>query len=99
MVPGAAVQSEAKVLEAAKRIEVSWQDGTTVSWRFSPSIDASTLIEIEHRGFSGSSQEQIDAAVGSTEGFSIVLCDLKVLLESGASPHLVRDKAMLFHKT
>lgn len=32
---------------------------------------------------------------GATEGFSIVLCDLKTLLESGRSAGLVRDKARL----
>jgi hypothetical protein len=35
--------------------------------------------------------------VNATEGFSIVLCDLKVLLESGHSANLVKDKAQLIH--
>jgi uncharacterized protein YndB with AHSA1/START domain len=95
MVPGATVQSEAMALEEARRIEVAWPDGTMVSWRFSPSVESSTLVEIEHRGFKGSPQQLVEAAVDSTQGFSIVLCDLKILLETNTSPRLVRDKALL----
>ena len=31
--------------------------------------------------------------------FSIVLCDLKTLLESGRSANLVKDKAELIHRS
>ena len=34
-------------------------------------------------------------AVATTEGFAIVLCDLKSLLETGKSGGMVRDKAVL----
>ena len=34
-------------------------------------------------------------ATGTVEGFAIVLCDLKTLLETGESANLVRDKAAL----
>ena len=34
-------------------------------------------------------------ALGATEGFAIVLCDLKSLLEQGVSGGMVRDKARL----
>ena len=33
------------------------------------------------------------------EGFSIVLCDLKTLLETGTSAGLVRDKAELISRS
>ncbi len=39
--------------------------------------------------------KEVAQAVGAAEGFSIVLCDLKTLLESGTSANLVRDKAEL----
>jgi uncharacterized protein YndB with AHSA1/START domain len=94
MVPGATLQCEARVLDEAKTIEVGWPDGMTVTWRFSAGIESSTLVEVEHQGFKGSPQEQLDAAIDSTQGFSIVLCDVKVLLETNVSPHLVRDKAL-----
>ena len=34
-------------------------------------------------------------AVSTTEGFAIVLCNLKSLLETGKSGGMVRDKAVL----
>lgn len=34
-------------------------------------------------------------ALNATEGFSIVLCDLKVWLETGRVANLVKDKAEL----
>jgi hypothetical protein len=37
--------------------------------------------------------------VNATEGFTIVLCDLKTLLESGRSANLVRSKAALIAAT
>jgi hypothetical protein len=37
--------------------------------------------------------------VNATEGFAIVLCDLKVLLETGHPAGLVKDKAELIHRT
>jgi hypothetical protein len=37
----------------------------------------------------------VEQVVNATEGFSIVLCDLKILLESGQSANLVRAKAEL----
>lgn len=37
----------------------------------------------------------MEQAVNATEGFSIVLCDLKTFLETGRSANLVRDKAKL----
>ena len=34
-------------------------------------------------------------AVNATEGFTIVACDLKSLLETGRSGNMARDKAVL----
>ncbi|MEP7276850.1 MAG: hypothetical protein ABI812_10875, partial [Betaproteobacteria bacterium] len=36
-----------------------------------------------------------DGSQAATEGFTIVLCDLKCLLETGQSGNMVRDKAAL----
>ena len=56
----------------------------------------SVLIASELRTESGfPSENVVDAIVGATEGFSIVLCDLRTLLETGRSANLVRDKAEL----
>ena len=44
-------------------------------------------------GFTGA--DALQQATGTIEGFTIVLCDLKRLLETGESPGLVRAKAEL----
>ena len=44
-------------------------------------------------GFEGA--DALRQATGTVEGFAIVLCDLKTLLETGESANLVRDKAAL----
>lgn len=63
-----------------------------VSMNFTEAGESVTLLSVETSGFP---KDNVDAAVGATEGFCIVLCDLKVLLESGRSPNLVKDKAQL----
>jgi len=50
-------------------------------------------VTVEVEGFDG--KGATDEAMGATEGFTIVLCDLKSLLEGGASGGMVRDKARL----
>jgi hypothetical protein len=54
---------------------------------------AVTQVAVQVTGFS--SDADVAGIVGATEGFSIVLCDLKTLLETGRSANLVRDKAEL----
>ena len=76
-------------MEVDTRIAVQWSDDTTVGWRFSPFRD-STVVTIEHAGLG-----DVEAVVEATQGFTIVLCDLKVLLETGSSPRLSADKAWL----
>jgi uncharacterized protein YndB with AHSA1/START domain len=61
--------------------------GARVRWKFMvPGAEADVVV----RRF-----EVLEQATGTIEGFSIVLCDLKTLLESGTSANLVRDKAAL----
>ncbi|MDI1274172.1 hypothetical protein [Polaromonas sp.] len=57
---------------------------------FKPQGAGATVVSVVASGFMEAAE-----AVGATEGFSIVLCDLKTLLESGISANLVRDKAEL----
>jgi hypothetical protein len=52
-----------------------------------------TRVAVEVTGFKD--DNGVDSIVNATEGFSIVLCDLKTLLETGHSANLVRDKAEL----
>jgi uncharacterized protein YndB with AHSA1/START domain len=71
-------------------MEFEWSDGVSVRIGFNPHGQGATRVSITATGFSGSSQ-----AATATEGFTIVLCDLKSLLETGQSGHMVRDKAAL----
>ncbi len=52
-----------------------------------------TRVSVEVSGFP--SDDAVAQALSATEGFSIVLCDLKTLLESGRSAKLVKAKAEL----
>jgi uncharacterized protein YndB with AHSA1/START domain len=52
-----------------------------------------TRVAIACSGFPG--DDLVAQATNNVEGFTIVLCDLKTLLESGRSANLVRDKAEL----
>lgn len=92
MVPGATAQTKVSALEPHKHIAIEWDDGTYARWRFE-TVEEGTIVRIDNWGFKGSQHEMIETAIESTQGFTIVLCDLKTLLETGRSTHLVRDKA------
>jgi uncharacterized protein YndB with AHSA1/START domain len=95
MVPGACVDTTVDVLERNERIEIRWSDGTRVRWSFEDRLDSTCTVEVEHSGYSGSPSEAVAAAVEATQGFTIVLCDLKTLLETGTAHNITRDKASL----
>lgn len=90
LIPGATVESVVEVLESDRRILIHW--GTTqVEWTFLEH-DGETVVTVEHRGLPHSEIAE------STEGFTLVLNDLKLLLETGKSPGIVRDKAALIQR-
>ena len=92
MVPGATAQTKVSALEPHKHIAIEWDDGTYARWRFE-TVEEGTIVRIDNWGFKGSQHEMIETAIESTQGFTIVLCDLKTLLVTGRSTHLVRDQA------
>jgi hypothetical protein len=49
--------------------------------------------DVTATGFTG--VDAASSAVNATEGFTIIACDLKSLLETGQSGNMVRDKAVL----
>lgn len=73
-------------------IAFTWSDGIAVKIQFHPQEDG-TKVSVSATGFNGS--DTTAQAVDATEGFAIVLCDLKSLLETGQSGNMVRDKAAL----
>jgi uncharacterized protein YndB with AHSA1/START domain len=95
MVPGASAQTHVEELLPERLIRISWDDGTTVSFAFEAYSEGGTRVEVVNGGFSGDAEEVMAAALEATQGFAIVLCDLKATLEHGRSMGFVRDKALL----
>ena len=92
MVPGATETVTVTDFEPPRRIAFDWSDGMYVNLGFRELGPGVTQVTVEMTGFAGTG---IAGIVDATEGFSIVLCDLKTLLETGRSANLVRDKAEL----
>ena len=92
MVPGAVDKVTVDEFERPSLITFSWSDGSKVRLEFSKHSAGRTRVSAE---FSLSADNAIEQVANTTEGFSIVLCDLKTLLESGRSANLVRAKAEL----
>lgn len=90
MVPGAKETVTVTDFSAPSHLTFSWSDDIKVEKRFDSQGTDATVVRVLSKGFK-TAKEAVDA----TEGFSIVLCDLKTLLDSGASADLVRDKAEL----
>ena len=55
-----------------------------VAMTFEPFGDGGTRAAVEVSGFTGA--DALQQATDTVEGFTIVLCDLKTLLETGESP-------------
>ncbi|TKT83036.1 polyketide cyclase [Aquamicrobium sp. LC103] len=70
-----------------------WSDGekpTTVEWKFTARPDGTTFLSAANWGFEG--EGAVEHAIGSTEGFTLVLAGLKAYLEHGIGLTLVRDR-------
>ena len=93
MVPGARETVTVTEFHAQRRIGFEWSDGVKVAIAFQEHGKEGVRVSVEATGFTADGG--IEQLVNATEGFSIVLCDLKTLLESGRSANLVRDKAAL----
>lgn len=74
-------------------IGFTWSDDIAVKFEFHRQGSNGTKVSVSATGFEGTEKET--KAVNATEGFAIVLCDLKCLLETGQSGNMVRDKAAL----
>jgi uncharacterized protein YndB with AHSA1/START domain len=89
------VSAPVKVSEIVKneRIEVEWNDPpSTIVWTFTPMIDEATFVSIRNSGFSGDADQQMNEAIASTEGFTLVLAGAKAWLEQGLTLGLIGDR-------
>jgi uncharacterized protein YndB with AHSA1/START domain len=90
----ASVQVRAKAVEQNERILIEWSAygrPTTVEWIFTPRADNTTFVSVTNAGFSGDEDEVVKQAIGSTEGFALVLAGLKAFLEHNITLNLVAD--------
>lgn len=84
-----------KAIEENERIRIEWGEPgamTEVEWRFTSRADDTTFVSITDAGFRGDGDEVVAQALGSTEGFTLVLAGLKALLEHNVTLNLVADK-------
>jgi len=89
------LQIKVKAVEPNARIVIEWPgEGapSQVEWTFTPRPDSTTFVSIKHTGFSGDPDAMVREAIGSTEGFTLVLAGLKGLLEHEVSLNLVSDR-------
>jgi len=93
LVPGATVRVVVTRFESPHHLAFDWDDDLHVAMTFESFGDGGTRVSVEVSGFSGA--DAVAQAAGTVEGFAIVLCDLKTLLETGESAGLVRAKAEL----
>jgi uncharacterized protein YndB with AHSA1/START domain len=93
LLPGARETVDVVEFLRNEHIKFKWSNGNVVDLTFDQHPDEATRVEVVVTGFSGN--DSALQAVNATEGFAIVLCDLKSLLETGKSGGMVRDKALL----
>jgi uncharacterized protein YndB with AHSA1/START domain len=93
MVPGAIARVVVTRFESPHYLAFDWDDELHVAMAFEAFGDGGTRASVEISGFSGA--DALHQATNTVEGFAIVLCDLKTLLETGESAGLVRAKAEL----
>jgi uncharacterized protein YndB with AHSA1/START domain len=91
---GVSTKVSAKEVEENRRILFDWDDDKpkTVEMRFIPWENGATYVEVTETGLSGDGDEILAQATGSTEGFTIVLCALKALLEHDIILTAVQDR-------
>jgi uncharacterized protein YndB with AHSA1/START domain len=94
LVPGAEAETTATALDRPHRLAWDWSDGTTVEITIEAE-GAETVVAVACSGFAGDAQARLATALATTEGFAIVLADLKTWLETGRPAGLTAAKARL----
>lgn len=92
-VPGASDTVTVTGFERPRRLSFRFSDGMEAVMTFEFHDGDATRVAVTCAGFP--EKDLLARATDTVEGFSIVLCDLKTLLETGRSANLVRDKAEL----
>ena len=93
LVAGAAATLHVRSMIENQSIRTTWDDETTIDFDFIPLEPELTQVRVTQAGFTGSPEEVVAKALDATQGFTLVLCELKALLEQNLSLNAVRDKA------
>lgn len=86
---------DVKALEPNKRILIEWGGYgglTPVEWVFTPYPNDTTFLSVTESGFNGTDDEIVQKALGSTQGFTLVLAGLKAWLEHKIQLNVVLDR-------
>lgn len=77
-----------------ERIQIQWGENkdALVNWDFKKISDSQTFVTITNTGFVGTSEDLIAQIRDATEGFTLVLANLKAYLEYGILLDLVADR-------
>jgi uncharacterized protein YndB with AHSA1/START domain len=92
---GKSVQVMVKAIEKDAHIVLEWGSDpmTTVEWSFTQRSEHTTLVSIKESGFDGDCCDDIvQKALGSTQGFALVLAGAKAFLEHNLQLELVADR-------
>ena len=92
-VPGVTDRVKVAAFEPPRRLALHFSDGLRTELQFEFHDGDATKVTVSSMCLSD--EDPVGQAANLAEGFGIVLCDLKTLLESGRSANLVRDKAEL----
>jgi uncharacterized protein YndB with AHSA1/START domain len=90
---GMSADVEVKAFEPNRRVLFEWSNRdapTTVEWIFTARPDGTTFVSVANWGFEG--EGAAEQAIGSTEGFVLVLAGLKAYLEHGVQLNLIWDR-------
>ena len=94
LVAGAEIDATATTMDQSRKLAWDWSDGSRVAIDFE-ALDGGTAVTLVNDNFPKQGDARIEAALNATEGFAIVLADLKTYLESGTSAGISRAKAKL----
>jgi len=85
-----------KEAQAGRRLLVEWNPDqpSTVEFTFTPEGDEATHVVITESELEGTGDEIAAYLVGSTGGFTKILCAAKALLEHGIALNVVADHKM-----
>ena len=83
-------------VEPHRRVRFRWSgynpdNPTTVEFRCDRRADGSTYLQVTETGFTGDADTVVANVIGSTTGFTFLLCALKALLEENLELGITRD--------